>query len=162
MLDDLSCADRMILWTRVQFLATDFRRLRCVSSAYANTRNQYSFFEREELFHLRNCSTNTRTPTRLSWGFFLVDRACCPVFLRVPAETCGPRPTHHLAGSVPGSLSSGHFSLHSSRPGTGRSPQEPAAEVNKFNDLRVDESSGLISASVGYEFPRIVDVTTFM
>src|SRR5574343_767467 len=47
----------MYLWTRVQFLATDFRRLRCVSSAYANTRNQYSFFEREELFHLRNCST---------------------------------------------------------------------------------------------------------
>ena len=47
----------MYLWTRVQFLATDFRRLRCVSSAYAYTRNQYSFFEREQLFRSRNCST---------------------------------------------------------------------------------------------------------
>lgn len=46
----------MYLWTRVQFLATDFRRLRCVSSAYAYTRNQYSFFEREQLFRSRNCS----------------------------------------------------------------------------------------------------------
>jgi hypothetical protein len=86
-------------------------------------------------------TTNTKTPTRLSWGFFLGDRAYCPVLLRVPAERCGPRSPHHLAGSVPGSLSSGYFSLRSSCPGTGRSPKEPLAEVNKINDLRVDEST---------------------
>jgi ssDNA-binding Zn-finger/Zn-ribbon topoisomerase 1 len=26
----------------------------------------------------------------------LGDRACCPVLLRVPAESCGPRPPHLL------------------------------------------------------------------
>jgi len=40
---------------------------------------------------------------------------------------------------MPGSLFSGHFSLDSLRLGTGRSPQERPAEVNKINDLRVDE-----------------------
>ena len=84
-------------------------------------------------------TTNTKTPTRLSWGFFLGDRACCPVSLRVPAESCGPRPPHLLACSAPGSLSFGQFSLRPSRPRTGRSPQEPLAGVNKINDLRVDE-----------------------
>ena len=45
-------------------------------------------------------STNTKTPTRLSWGFFFGARACCPVFLRVHAETCGPCPPHLQAGSA--------------------------------------------------------------
>jgi hypothetical protein len=57
-------------------------------------------------------STICKTPTRLSWGFFLGDRACCPVFLRVHAETCGLRPLHYQAGSAPGFLSSGHFSQY--------------------------------------------------
>lgn len=87
-------------------------------------------------------TTNTKTPTRLSWGFFLGARACCPVFLRVHAETCGPRPPHHQACSASGSLSSDLFSLHPSRPEMGRSPQDPLAGVNKINDLQVDESIG--------------------
>jgi hypothetical protein len=57
-------------------------------------------------------STNTQSPTRLSWGFSLGDHACCPVFLRVHAETCGLRPLHYQAGSAPGFLSSGHFSQY--------------------------------------------------
>lgn len=94
-------------------------------------------------------STICKTPTRLSWGFFLGDRACCPVFLRVHAETCGPRPLHYQAGSAPGFLSSGHFSLYPWRPETGRSPQDPRIRVNKLNDLRVDESNGFIPALAG-------------
>ncbi len=94
-------------------------------------------------------STNSKTPTRLSWGFFLGDRACCPVLLRAPAESCGPRPPDLTACSPPGSLSFGHFSQRPSRPRTGRSPQEPLPEVNKINNLRVDESNGLISVLVG-------------
>jgi len=57
-------------------------------------------------------TTICKTPTRLSWGFFLGDHACCPVFLRVHAETCGLRPLHYQAGSAPGFLSSGHFSQY--------------------------------------------------
>lgn len=94
-------------------------------------------------------STICKTPTRLSWGFFLGDRACCPVFLRVHAETCGPRPLHYQTGSAPGSLSSGHFSLYPWRAETGRSPQDPRIRVNKLNDLRVDESNGFIHALAG-------------
>ena len=70
-------------------------------------------------------TTNTKTPTRLSWGFFLGDRAYCPVLLRATAESCGPRPPHLLACSAPGSLSFDHFSLRPSCPRTGPSPQEP-------------------------------------
>ena len=94
-------------------------------------------------------STICKTPTRLSWGFFLGDRACCLVFLRVRAESCGPCPQHHQAGSAPGSLSSGHFSLQPSRPEMGRSPQDPPAGANKINNLRVDESNGLLMYLVG-------------
>jgi hypothetical protein len=74
----------------------------------------------------------------------LGNRACCPVFLRVPAESCGPRSLHQLDCSAPSSLSIGHFSLRPLLRRTGRSPQEPLPEVNKINDLRVDESNGLI------------------
>ncbi len=94
-------------------------------------------------------TTNTRTPTRLSWGFFLGDRACCPVWLRVHAERCGPRPEHFLACSAPCSLSTGHFSLRVLRTVTPRSPQDPGFEVNRINDLRVDESSGSQTHLVG-------------
>ena len=139
----------MYLWTRVQFLATDFRRLRCVSSAYAYTRNQYSFFEREQLFRSRNCSTNTQSPTRLSWGFFSSVSACCPVLLRVRAETCGLRPLRGQTGSAPDSLSSGHFSQYPRRPEMGRSPQGSLSMAKKINNLRVDESIGLFAALVG-------------
>jgi len=75
----------MYLWTRVQFLATDFRRLRCVSSAYAYTRNQYSFFEREQLFRSRNCSTTHggqifSVPLFIPWkALFLRASAFCLV-----------------------------------------------------------------------------------
>ena len=94
-------------------------------------------------------STICKTPTRLSWGFFLGDRACCPVFLRVHAETCGPRPLHYQDGSAPGFLSSGHFSLYPWRPETGRSPQSPRIRVNKINNLRMDRLSGFFPALAG-------------
>ncbi len=94
-------------------------------------------------------STNNKTPTRLSWGFFLGDRACCPVLLRVPAERCGPRPPHLLACSAPGSLSTGHFSQRVLRTVTARSPQDQGFGVKRINNLRVDESSSLISALAG-------------
>ena len=43
-------------------------------------------------------STNTETPTRLSWGFFLPDRAGSLVFFGVPAETCGLLLLRHQSG----------------------------------------------------------------
>ncbi len=90
-------------------------------------------------------TTIIQTPTRPSWGVFLGGRACCAVFLRVRAESCGLRRPHHRAGSAPGSLCSGHFSLHSSRPGTDQSPQDPPAQANEFNNLRADESTSMCS-----------------
>ena len=50
---------------------------------------------------------------------------------------------------MPGSLSFGDFFLHPSPPETGRSPQDPSAGANKINNLRVDESSGLLTNLVG-------------
>ena len=94
-------------------------------------------------------STILKIPTRLSWGFFLGDRASCPVFLRVHAETCGLRPLHGQTGSAPGSLSSGHFSQYPWRPETGRSPQSPRIRVNKINKLRMDRLSGFFPALAG-------------
>ena len=94
-------------------------------------------------------STNTKTPTRLSWGFFSSVGAYCPVLLQVPAESCGPRPPHVLACSAPSSLSFGHFSLCPLRKGMARSPQDSPFVVNKINNLRVDESICLIPALVG-------------
>jgi hypothetical protein len=94
-------------------------------------------------------STNTQSPTRLSWGFFSSLGAYCPVLLRVPAESCGPRPPHDLACSAPSSLSFGHFSQRLLRTGTARSPQDPRFGGNKINNLQVDELSGLIPALAG-------------
>ncbi len=94
-------------------------------------------------------STNTQSPTRLSWGFFSSFGACCPVLLRVHAETCGLRQPYHQACSAPGSLSSAHFSLHPSRPEMGRSPQDPPAGAKQINNLRVDDSIGFISPLTG-------------
>ena len=87
-------------------------------------------------------STNTQSPTRLSWGFFSSVGASCPVLLRVRAEYCGLRQPHHQACSAPGSLSSAHFSLHPSRPETRRSPQGPPPGVKQINNLRVDDLIG--------------------
>ncbi len=84
-------------------------------------------------------TTNTKTPTRLSWGFFLGDRACCPVLLRVPAESCGPRPPRVMACSAPGFLSTGYFSQRFLRTVTTQSPQDPRFGCNKINNLQVDE-----------------------
>jgi hypothetical protein len=79
----------------------------------------------------------------------LGDRACCPVLMRVLAESCGPRPQLRLACSAPGSLSTGHFSQRILRTVTAQSPQGLGFEVNRINNLRVDESTGLFLALVG-------------
>ena len=94
-------------------------------------------------------STNTQSPTRLSWGFFSSVSACCPVLLRVRAETCGLRPLRGQTGSAPDSLSSGHFSQYPRPPEMGRSPQGSLSMAKKINNLRVDESIGLFAALVG-------------
>jgi hypothetical protein len=79
------------------------------------------------------------------------------VLLRVRAETCGPCPPHHQAFSVPGSLSSGHFSQRVSRPETCQSPQGLQTRGRKINKLRVDESSGFISTLVPSGEPLMKD-----
>ena len=94
-------------------------------------------------------STNTQSPTRLSWGFFSSVGASCPVLLRVRAETCGLRPLRGQTGSAPDSLSSGHFSQYPRRPEMGRSPQGSLSMAKKINNLRVDESIGLFATLVG-------------
>ena len=94
-------------------------------------------------------TTNTQSPTRLSWGFFSSVGASCPVLLRVRAETCGLRPLRGQTGSAPDSLSSGHFSQYPRRPEMGRSPQGSLSMAKKINNLRVDESIGLFAALVG-------------
>ncbi len=94
-------------------------------------------------------STNTQSPTRLSWGFFSSVGASCPVLLRVRAETCGLRPLRGQTGSAPDSLSSDLFSQYPRRPEMGRSPQGSLSMDKKINNLRVDESIGLFAALVG-------------
>jgi len=76
------------------------------------------------------------------------ERACCPVLLRIREEACGPRPPHHLARSVLGSRSSGHFSQRILHTGAARSPQDPRFVDDKINNLQVDESISLIPALV--------------
>ena len=110
---------------------------------------QYSSTVGEEVNQSPQCTTNTPSPTRLSWGFFSSVSACCPVLLRVRAETCGLRPLRGQTGSAPDSLSSGHFSQYPRRPEMGRSPQGSLSMAKKINNLRVDESIGLFAALVG-------------
>ena len=110
---------------------------------------QYSSTVGEEVNQRPQCTTNTPSPTRLSWGFFSSVSACCPVLLRVRAETCGLRPLRGQTGSAPDSLSSGHFSQYPRRPEMGRSPQGSLSMAKKINNLRVDESIGLFAALVG-------------
>ena len=104
-------------------------------------------------------STNTQSPTRLSWGFFSSVGACCPVLLRVHAETCGPRPKHHQAGSAPGSLSFGHFSLDSSRPEMGRSPQGPPSGPSRSTTYEWMIRSIFFPALVGARNSGRINVT---
>ena len=100
-----------------------------------------------------------QNPNSSELVFFLCDRACCPMLLRVRADTCGLCHPHYQAGSAPGSLSSGHFSLLSSRLEMGRSPHGPSLGVKQINNLRVDESIGFFPAMVGARNPDRINVT---
>ena len=93
--------------------------------------------------------TNIKTPTVLSWGFFLPVAYRCRVFARTFAETCGLRPSVTLATSERISLSPGHSSPQSPSPEIPISPQGVKLMALQINSLRADESSSCFSALVG-------------
>jgi hypothetical protein len=94
-------------------------------------------------------SANIQTLTRLSWGFFLRDRAGGRVVSRVCAEGCGLALCRHPPCCPAVSLSSRDFSQRRGPPGAPRSPQDTPGMVIKINHLQADESSGFFSTLAG-------------
>ena len=109
---------------------------------------QYSGAERESSPLGTYYTTRLQTPTRMSWGFLLGDRAGCRVLSGVRAETCGLRLRHHHAGPGSDSLSCDQFSLRRRGSSTCRSPQDTHNRVNQINGLQVVEAIGSIQELV--------------